>query len=169
MRGTRRMMAAKRCGTHGAPCNALSSVPIRNCIPRSTISSAWCQHATSRILSVGISGPCRSFFERGREKREREKKERNNRKLWISLVDGALPLDRPSLCSRSNICLDDEAFAFRQWWTYTLVARQRIFLPVLRLIPIIGSSTPSDDELTTVYTGEGRFVIEHDRINIGIS
>lgn len=167
MRGTRRMMAAKRCGTHGAPCNALSSVPIRNCIPRSTISSAWCQHATSRILSVGISGPCRV------SSKEEERKEKERKKNGT--IESSESHWSTARCRLTDpVCAAGQTFAsttkpLRQWWTYTLVARQRIFLPVLRLIPIIGSSTPSDDELTTVYTGEGRFAIEHDRINIGIS
>lgn len=107
MRGTRCMMAAKRCGTHGDPCNALSSVPIRNCIPRSTISSARCQHATSRILFVSVSGPCRSFFVPAEREKEREKKEGNNRKLCESHWPTArCRLTDPVCAARSNICLE---------------------------------------------------------------
>ena len=154
------MMAAKRCGTHDAPCNALSSVPIRNCIPRSTISSAWCQHATSRILSGryqrSLSKFLRTWTEGGTEKRERGRGRERERKKNGTIESSESDWSTARCRLTDPVCAAGQTFAsttkplrFDNDERIHQLRGKRIFLPVLLLIPIIGSSTPSDDELTT--------------------
>lgn len=132
----------------------LSQYEIVSRVPRfprhgaSTRPAEFC----SSVLAVPVE--VSSYLRRGRK---RERKKKGTIESSVNLIGrrrvAAWPTQfvQPGQTFASN----DEAFAFRQWWTYTLVARQRIFLPVLRLIPIIGSNIPSDDGLS--WTG---FILE---------